>query len=198
MLILFYAIPSVVYSETIDALSSLGESEGAEQEAAAAPEGDEDFRIPLYEVEELREENVKHFKLSDGSYVAAQYNYPVHYDDGSGKLLDIDNTLSEASGGVYANKNSRIKFAKKITGNESLFTLHDGNTKLTLSLEGAKKGVAGSVTNGADSEDETELQKMMHLEKISASIIYEEILDGVDIEYVVEFLNKKFSMEVLV
>ena len=189
MLILFYAVPSVVYSETIDALSSLG---GSESVTAENPSSDKaDFKLPLYEVEELREESVKHFKLSDGSYVAAQYNYPVHYDDGSGKLLDIDNALSEGSGGVYANKNSRIKFAKKITGNESLFTLHDGNTKITFSLIGAKKGTKGAVTNGKDSKEDTELQKMLNLENLSSSIIYKDILDGVDLEYVAESLNIK-------
>ena len=89
MLILFYAVPSVVYAETIDALANLGSDESSasvENSSSGA-----DFKLPLYEVEELREENVKHFKLSDGSYVAAQYNYPVHYEDENGRLLDIDN-----------------------------------------------------------------------------------------------------------
>ena len=189
MLILFYAVPSVVYSETIDALSNLGE-DGSSTSSENSSAGT-DFVLPLYEVEELREESVKHFKLSDGSYVAAQYNYPVHYDDGSGKLLDIDNALSEGSGGVYANKNARIKFAKKITGNESLFTLHDGNTKITFSLIGARKGTKGAVTNGKDSKEDTELQKMLNLENLSSSIIYKDILDGVDLEYVAESLNIK-------
>ena len=188
MLVLFYAIPSVVYAETIDALSgiSLGSETAGNAEQPAV-----DFKIPLYEAEELREENVKHFKLSDGSYVAAQYNYPVHYDDGSGKLLDINNALNEASGGVYANENARIKFAKKITGNSSLFTLHDGNTKLTMSLNGAKKGTKGSVINGEDSKESTELQKMMNLENLSSSIVYKDILDGVDVEYELHSLNIK-------
>ncbi|MBQ1261171.1 MAG: DNRLRE domain-containing protein, partial [Clostridia bacterium] len=189
MLILFYAVPSVVYAETIDALSNLGSDESSisvENSSSGA-----DFKLPMYEVEELREENVKHFKLSDGSYVAAQYNYPVHYEDENGRLLDIDNALSDASGGVYANKNARVKFAKKITGNESLFTLHDGNTKITLSLIGAEKGTKGAVTNREDSKEDTELQKMMNLENLTSSVIYKDILDGTDLEYVVESLNIK-------
>ncbi len=48
----------------------------------------------LGEVEELREENVKHFRLSDGSFVAAQYAEPVHYQDADGDWQDIDNTLN--------------------------------------------------------------------------------------------------------
>ena len=38
-----------------------------------APEGSEDNLQVLYEVEEQREAAVKHFRLSDGSYVAASY-----------------------------------------------------------------------------------------------------------------------------
>ena len=48
-------------------------------------------------------------------------------------------------------------------GNGSLFTIHDGSKKIEISLDGAKNGTAGSVTNGEDSEDATELQKMMNL-----------------------------------
>lgn len=33
----------------------------------------------LYEIERLREESVKHFRLSDGTYTAVNYNTPVHY-----------------------------------------------------------------------------------------------------------------------
>lgn len=46
----------------------------------------------LGEVEELREENVKHFRLSDGSFIATQYSEPVHYKDANGDWKDIDNS----------------------------------------------------------------------------------------------------------
>ena len=35
----------------------------------------------LFEEEELREENVKHFRLDNGSYIAVQYGTPVHYEE---------------------------------------------------------------------------------------------------------------------
>ncbi len=41
-----------------------------------------------------RESNVKHFRLSDGSYVAVIYNESVHYEK-DGEWKDIDNTLTE-------------------------------------------------------------------------------------------------------
>lgn len=125
----------------------------------------------VFEVKELRESNVKHFRLEDGSYIAAQYDVPVHYLDSNGEWQDIDNTLS-ASGNEYSTSNARIKFAKKITGNESIFTIHDGNRKITLSLDRAIKKTQGKIQNSSsDNNSESKLQKMMTLDKLSSKII---------------------------
>ena len=43
---------------------------------------------------ELRDTGVKHFRLSDGRYMAAIYPEPVHYEK-DGEWVDIDNTLRE-------------------------------------------------------------------------------------------------------
>lgn len=182
--LLFYVIPTVVYGE----VAGLFESEPSEESSSGTSY---EYINEMHEVESLREESVKHFRLEDGSYVAAQYNYPVHYADEDGKWQDIDNTLESAIGGVYATSNARIKLAKKITGNETLFALKDGNTKLSFGLIGATKGTVGTVTNGEDSSSDTELQKMMNLEKLSSSVVYENILPGVDLEYVIDSLNIK-------
>ena len=145
-----------------------------------------DILTDTFEVTELREESVKHFRTEDGTYVAAQYDMPVHYMDANGEWQDIDNTLSE-SGSEYATNDAKIKFAKKITGNESLFTLHDGNRKITMSLDGAIKKTQGVViANESADESATKLQKMMALDKLSGTIVYTDILPGVDLEYVVQ------------
>lgn len=131
----------------------------------------------VFEVEELREETVKHFRLEDGSFVAAQYNNPVHYLDDNGQWQNIDNSLTIV-GNEYTTGNGKIKFAKKITGNEELFTLHDGNHKVTMSMDNADKKTEGSIVKSkADDSDElTQLQKMMTLENLTAEVIYADIL----------------------
>lgn len=63
-----------------------------------APEESEDNLQVLYEVEEQREAAVKHFRLSDGSYVAASYPTAVHYAVGEDEWEEIDNTLNLVSG----------------------------------------------------------------------------------------------------
>ena len=144
----------------------------------------------VFEVEELRDENVKHFRLDDGSYIAAQYDKAVHYLDENGEWQDIDNTLAESNSDITTN-NARIKFAKKITGNETIFTLHENNHKITMSLNGAIKKTTGIIINNSSEGDGSELQKMLNLNKLSAKVIYENILDGVDLEYVIESYDIK-------
>ncbi len=147
-----------------------------------------------FEVIELRDESVKHFRLEDGSYVAAQYDAPVHYLDENGEWQDIDNSLSD-NGSEYSTTNARIKFAKKITGNENLFTLHDGNYKITMSLDNAIKKTQGKITNAEDDpENESKLQKMMMLENLTSEIIYEDILSNVDLQYIINSGNIKENL----
>ena len=49
--------------------------------------------VIIGEVKELREENVKHYKLSDGTYKAVVYSSPVHYEE-AGEWKDIDNRIT--------------------------------------------------------------------------------------------------------
>ncbi len=185
-LIIFYLVPTSVFAEGLDNDITVSDN------SVSANEENNTYTPGIYEVTELREENVKHFRLEDGSYVAAQYNYPVHYTDENGQLVDIDNRLSE-SGSELSTGNSRIKFVKKITGNGNIFTLHENNTKITMGLVGAQKKTEGVVIENNSSDDaiESTIGKMTNLENISSTIIYEDILDGVDIEYIVHSLNIK-------
>lgn len=186
ILMMLYAVPTNVFAELIDAI------DGALENQADEVTVEDTLKKEVFEVIDRREETVKHFRTEDGSFTAVQYNVPVHEKDENGEWKDIDNTLSE-SGSEYATSNARVKFAKKTTGNETLFTLHDGNRKITMSLSGANKKVAGHVTNTQTEfpEDATQLQKMMTLDKLSSKILYPEILDGVDLEYVVNSCNIK-------
>lgn len=43
----------------------------------------------------LREENVKHFRMTDGSYTAVQYSSPVHYQTDENTWEEYDNRLLE-------------------------------------------------------------------------------------------------------
>ncbi|MGM9643495.1 MAG: DNRLRE domain-containing protein [Eubacteriales bacterium] len=138
-----------------------------------------------FEIISLRGENVKHFHLPDGTYQAVVYGEPVHKLNSDGEWEEIDNTLT-VSDGAIATGDSRVKFAKKITGNESLYTLHNGNYKVTVGLVGAQKKTEGVVANQSISEEGmTKLQKLINVDNIASSVTYSDILDGVDLEYLV-------------
>ena len=187
VVLVFLAVPMNIYAEIAEAIP-----EGSEAVISASPEETTDTpQREIYEDISKREINTKHFRLPDGSYVAAQYPYAVHYVAEDGSLVDINNALSDVGGGMYANESARVKFSKKINGSATLFELKDGNTKLTLSLIGANNGTSGIVTNGTDAEEDTELQKMMNLEALSSTVLYPDALDGVDLEYIVSSLSIK-------
>ena len=179
-LMIFYLIPASVFAMD----NSEDNTSKASNEAYITEEES------VFELEDLREESVKHFRLDDGSIMAVQYGNAVHRADESGVWQDIDNRLFMGLNDI-STFDARVKFAKKTTGNETLFTLHDGNMKIALSLNGANKKVYGQVTNHSDDTDATQLQKMMNLEKLSANILYANILDGVDLEYIVQSNNIK-------
>ena len=68
----------------------------------------------VVEIVSLREKNVKHFHLADGTYEAVVYAHPVHRKDENGVWQDIDNNLSLTDDGIlqkYRTSDSRVKFA---------------------------------------------------------------------------------------
>jgi len=126
LLLIFYTVPAAVFAEVLtDSAEKEQEvTDSAENKVLEEPEKHKE----VFEVTELREENTKHFRLEDGTYLAASYVAPVHYKDEEGKWQDIDNRLF-LLGSEFSTTDAKIKFSKKITGNENLFTLRDGNTK---------------------------------------------------------------------
>ena len=81
------------------------------------------------EEESLRTETEKHFRLSDGSFIAVSYGMPVHYQDASGNWEDIDNTLFlSADQSVYAATNDQFAtaFAANLSAGKVLASSYNG------------------------------------------------------------------------
>ncbi len=83
------------------------------------------------EVVEQRSEYTKHYRLTDGTYIAATYKEPVHYQK-DGEWCEINNTLilQEVDGeSYYVNTASDKKFMlpKEINDNSIKFTASTGH-----------------------------------------------------------------------
>ena len=147
-----------------------GTADALEESAAQAADAPADAPAEvLFEEASLREETVKQFRMSDGSYVAVQYDTPVHYQDGDGAWQDIDNTLrpetaNDAQTYSAQNGEDRLSFAASLADG-SLFATSFGGYGVQMSLYGQPEEpaiAAGSeraeaaAPAGADKQEDAE------------------------------------------
>ena len=142
----------------------------------------------LAEETSKREQYVKHFRMSDGSYRATQYEVPVHFIQ-DGEWTDYDNTLVEVDadtedGESASNKDLTntladysVRLSKKTNGKKFVRIEKDGY-KLSWYYTKANK-VTAQITEITDDGDETTL------EKLSSQVIYKNVYKDIDFEYIV-------------
>ncbi|MBR5320881.1 MAG: DNRLRE domain-containing protein [Clostridia bacterium] len=142
----------------------------------------------LAEETSKREQYVKHFRMTDGSYRATQYEVPVHFIK-NGEWTDYDNTLTEVDadtedGEKASNKDLTntladysVRLSKKTNGKKFVRIEKDGY-KLSWYYTKANK-VTAQITEITDDGDETTL------EKLSSQVIYENVYTDTDFEYII-------------
>ena len=115
------SLPMTVFAETLESIPIECENEAVNEENENWHLIDEQEIVTdeiignVSEVESLREENVKHFRLADGTYEAIVYSQPVHRKDKEGVWQDIDNTIELTTtdkSAKYTTQNSRLSQAK--------------------------------------------------------------------------------------
>lgn len=136
----------------------------------------------------LREENVKHFKLSDGTVKAVSYANPVHYLDENGNWIDIDNALT-LSGNEYKTSNkTEIKFANK-SGSNGLVSIKDGNYKIDFTPLSTNK--VSVVIENPQSNNSRKFDDVKALNNLVSKATYQNIYNGIDFEYILVGNNIK-------
>ena len=159
--------------------------------------------VSVKEVEDLREENVKHFDMGDGTYKAVVYSEPVHRKDSEGKWTDIDNTLSEVKeNGMtnYATADGRVKFSKNLN-NGKIFELKENGYKISFSLldkdiKEAKANIDNHKTKKSTSvldSNEKRFEKLKSVDNLT-KVRYNDIKKNIDIEYEIYSNNIKESI----
>lgn len=136
------------------------------------------------EVVSLREANVKHFLMSDGTYMAAEYDSPVHYLE-NGRWVDIDNTLIETEDG-YTNKANdfNVTFSSGVLGNKLVEISKDNYSvswKYMPSLGTSLSNISARKREIVSSIDK--LSDLSILSRVKSMLSYDDIESDMDIEY---------------
>jgi len=164
LLMVFYVFPYNAIGAQVNSsdADSIREEQGiitTEKEAAdTTTEGDiEIIDAPanepsyvLHEMEGLREEKVKHYRLSDGSYAAIEFPESVHYLDEDENFEDIDNTLTEADLG-YTTSAGTVEyiFSDNFETDQVLYCGFEDHS-VSVSFNGNELSAEGLITEDLD------------------------------------------------
>ena len=146
------------------------------------------------EIEDKRTETTKTYRMSDGSYVVAEYGKIIHYLDENGDFQDYDNTLSvsevmtrdpdDFAGVVNAESDTYIKLANNSNSN-NLVKIQKDNYKISMHLVDADKSKAIEIHTPEAEPAGNDIDSATTLHKFSSGAVYRDILPSVDLEYII-------------
>ena len=161
---------------------------------------------------EMREENVKHFKMSDGTCKAVFYNEPVHYlDEQDHTYKEIDNTftfverdLSDAEDfSGYENHcgNVKVKLSKEANDN-NLMRIQKGEHKIVWKFLGRGQKTSENALGDFSDRLLTEAKVINcasdkggtytdFARKLVNEVKYENLVSGTDLQYIVSSAKVK-------
>ena len=160
-----------------------------------------------------RDEKVKHFRMSDGSFMAVSYGTPVHFKDDSGNWQDINNTplMATDAEGIetyqISNGDTSINFASTLETGHCL-TISVDNKAIEMSLLDTDTSLSKTLTTqtfdkldtmpglvydrnataeltSVDSGLDADISELDAItpSTLGSSIVYEDVYPGVDIRY---------------
>lgn len=138
----------------------------------------------MKEKREFRKECVKHFENADHSFTAAVYGQPVHYMK-NGEWKDIDNSIIFNEEGRYENKDNdfKVSFAKEASDERLISVSKDGH--------GLSWKLLGSLPSPIFMKKDKSKAKGMEVIHLKSKTFYKNVMDGVDLEYVLSSKDLK-------
>lgn len=132
-----------------------------------------------YEIVSKRTESTKTFRNDDGSFEVAMYDDVIHYQDEEGNWKQVNNSLVENEENVENTSNKfKIKFPKKL----------DDNKKIEFKF--GEYSIDWSVLEIESSDifyinEDVEVDNPKELLNVTQSILYSDIQENVDLEYII-------------
>ena len=113
------------------------------------------------------------------------YADPVHRLNSEGRWENIDNSIV-ASDDELSTGDARVKFSKKLTNNGTILKVHENNKKVEFALMGTVNKTDGIFTNTESkiSEKDSKLEQLKNVDDRSSKVVYEDVFEGVDLEYI--------------
>ena len=181
-------------------LAEAGELLGGSDPEAVVEEQKSEPAYVLGEMIDDRSSNTKTFRLSDGSFVLADYNEPVHFEDAEGKWTDYDNTLKyiEDDGlAGYENTASDVlmRFSESVS-DKGLVSLQSGKYAIGMLLKDPVAGGKAEITNTAEAPEGNDIDSATTLTKYSSGITYKDIYENTDLQYILNGGNLKENIVV--
>lgn len=201
LLLVFSCVPVQAFALEDEAEVTSPPESAAEEMTTEYVEVVEDEVIGLLaEVVERREENVKHYRMNDGTYQAVVYGSAVHRKDADGAWQDIDNRLyASAVGGAqsFATLDGRVRMAEKFTTEEPLLRLAEEGYELSMtwlpadSLDGpisTAPMTLATVTNAPERAPDNTFASITDAAEIDTrtTVVYADVATGTDLEYILD------------
>ena len=148
--------------------------------------------IIITEYPEKRTETSKTFLMSDGTFLAASYDQPIHYKDNLGLWQDIDNTLSVTDAKApetsqrLTNKAGFTSISiEKVIKPKGSVILKTGKHSISWGLDGVKPAIPEQALRESASSPENQNDQFLRLKKLTHEMTYRDALPNIDVQYLI-------------
>ena len=211
-----FSVANPVLAAEVNAKASES-TENIDETTVSGNENTEPEEVEIIsEIEEERSEYTKYFRMSDGSYVAAQYAQPVHYEEnGKWKEYDYSVTKDESTENfVIENTDNKMSFPEEFKADngaqievsardyeikfspvveKKLLKKYKGEIKEHKKLKSNE--ITEEILNVAPSEDVADKNdEKLKIANQKGAIAYEEVYKSVDLEYEISSNQVKESI----
>ncbi|MBS5843862.1 MAG: DNRLRE domain-containing protein, partial [Clostridiales bacterium] len=136
-------------------------------------------KFQVNEIPELRGENRKVYRMSNGDEQAVFFSEPMHvYDEESETFVEVDNTLTEEADKRHF-RNGKNRFVARFSReeeNDELFSIEEGMCKITVSAKKNNKERGHGIVPILHKQS-------AEIQNVADGLVFDDVISGADMEY---------------